>query len=341
MSESSSPTDLPLISILIAARNEEHTILDCLRAIDQLDYPKNKLQILIGNDNSTDRTLEVVNTFILDKPAYRSITISELVPNLNGKANVLAHLAHYATGTFLFTTDADARVSPTWLRAMIRQFETEKMAKKIGVVSGCTTIRGNTIWAKVQAVECVLVFRLIALAADFGIPLTGVGNNMAIRREAYEAVGGFERLPFSVVEDYTLFQAIVGKGYGFGNKLDPDTLVQMLPPPSIGAYLQQRKRWMRGVFDLPLPLLLTTLIQYLLGPLLLVLAFWFPALALGLYAAKVLGQTLLLWSALIQLRQTHLWVSMLLYEPYQTLFGLLAFVYYWLPTGVVWKGRRY
>lgn len=341
MSEFSPSSDLPHLSILIAARNEEHTILDCLRAIDQLDYPKNYLQILIGNDHSTDRTAEVVSAFIQEKPAYRLLTISETLPNLNGKANVLAQLAHHATGSFLFTTDADARVPPTWLRAMLRQFRATKTGQTVGVVSGCTTILGDSVWAGVQAVECVLVFRLIALAADFGIPLTGVGNNMAIRREAYEQVGGFENQPFSVVEDYTMFQAVVGQGYGFSNKLDPDTLVQMLPPPTIGAYLQQRKRWMRGVFDLPLPLLLSTLIQYLFGPLLLVLAIWMPGLALGLYAAKVVGQTLLLWSALHQLRQTHLRVSLLLFEPYQTLFGLLAFVYYWLPTGVVWKGRTY
>jgi cellulose synthase/poly-beta-1,6-N-acetylglucosamine synthase-like glycosyltransferase len=335
------PADLPTVSILIAARNEEHTILDCLRAIDQLDYPTHQLQILIGNDHSTDGTAAVIDGFIRDKPTYRLFSITETLPNLNGKANVLAQLAHHATGTFLFTTDADARVPTTWLRAMISQFQFPKTGETVGVVTGCTTILGNSLWARVQAVECVLVFKLLALAADLGIPLTSAGNNMGIRREAYEAVGGFENQPFSVVEDYTLFQAIVQKSYGFGNKLDPDTLVQMLPPPTIGAYLQQRKRWMRGVFDLPLPLLLSTLTQYLLGPLLLVLAFWMPGLALGLYAAKVLGQTLLLWSALTQLRQTHLWVSLLLYEPYQTVFGLLAFVYYWLPTGVVWKGRRY
>lgn len=331
----------PFVSILIAARNEEHTILDCLRAIDQLNYPTDRLQILIGNDGSTDRTADVVSAFIRDKPAYQLLSISETLPNLNGKANVLAQLAHVATGSLLFTTDADARVPPTWLPAMIRQFDGSNQKKTVGVVSGCTTILGESVWARVLAVECVLVFRLIALAAHFDIPLTGAGNNMAIRREAYEAVGGFEGLPFSVVEDYTMFQAIVGKGYGFGHQLDPETLVQMLPPTTLGAYLQQRKRWMRGVFDLPLLLLLPTLLQYLLGPLLLVLAFWFPALALGLYAAKVLGQTVLLWNAFFQLRQTHLWVSLFLYEPYQTLFGLLAFVYYWLPTGVVWKGRRY
>lgn len=335
-------TDLPTVSILVAARNEERTVLDCLRAIDQLDYPKDQLQILIGNDASTDRTAEVAQVFMRDKPAFRLITITEQWPNLNGKANVLAQLARQATGEFLFTTDADARVSPTWIRAMLQQFDVKRIGQPVvGVVNGCTIILGNSIWARVQSVECVLAFGLIALAADFRIPLTGVGNNMAFRREAYERVGGFERLPFSVVEDYTLFQAIVREGYPFAHRLDPDTLVAMLPPRTLGAYLQQRKRWMRGIFDLPLPLLSVTLIQYLLGPLLLLLAIWLPVPALSLYTAKVLGQTLLLGRALIRLRQTHLWPSVLLYEPYQAMFGLLAFMYYWLPTGIVWKGRRY
>lgn len=334
-------TELPFVSILIAARNEEHTILDCLRAIDQLDYPKNRLQILIGDDASDDRTAELVSGFIRGKSVYQLITISRSLPNLNGKANVLAQLTKVAIGSLLFTTDADAQVPATWLKAMIRQFETGRTSKLVGVVNGCTIIRGNSLWAQIQAVECVLVFQLIAVAANLGIPLTGVGNNMAFRRQAYEDVGGFENLPFSVVEDYTLFQAIVGQGYGFGHKLDPATLVHMLPPSTLQAYLQQRKRWMRGVFDLPLSLLIPTLTQYLLGPFLLLLAFWLPALALGLYTAKVLSQTLLLWRALIKLRQTKLWVSSLLFEPYQTVFGLLAFVYYWLPTGVVWKGRKY
>jgi cellulose synthase/poly-beta-1,6-N-acetylglucosamine synthase-like glycosyltransferase len=335
------PADLPFVSILIAARNEEATILDCLRAIHALNYPPNRLEILVGDDASTDRTATLIRSFIQDKPAYELVSISPKYPQLNGKANVLAQLAHLAQGSFLFTTDADARVSPDWVRAMLRQFDSRPDERVIGVVNGVSTIRGRSVWAQVQAVECLLVFRAMSLAADWQIPITGVGNNMAFRREAYDAVGGFENQPFSVVEDYTIFQAIVGKGYGFGQAFNRETLVEMLPVPNVEAYLQQRKRWMQGVFDLPIRFRLAPLLQYLLGPLLLILAIWFPGLALPLYAAKVLGQTLLLGNALIQLRQTHLWVSALIYEPYQLLFGLLAFGYYWLPTGVVWKERKY
>lgn len=335
------PADLPLVSILIAARNEETTILDCLRAIQALDYPSNRLEILIGNDASTDQTALVAQSFIQDKPQYQLVSITKKYAQLNGKANVLAQLAQLAHGSFLFTTDADARVPTGWVRAMLRQFENRPGERVVGVVNGVSTIRGRSLWAQVQAVECLLVFQGLSQAANRQIPVTGVGNNMAFRREAYNAVGGFENQPFSVVEDYTIFQAIVGKGYGFRQAFNRETLVEMLPLPGVEAYLQQRKRWMQGVFDLPILFRLAPLLQYLLGPLLLMLAFWFPGLALPLYAAKVLGQTLLLRHALIQLRQTHLWVSALIYEPYQLLFGLLAFGYYWLPTGVVWKERKY
>ncbi|TAE25272.1 MAG: glycosyltransferase [Cytophagales bacterium] len=335
------PTDLPVVSILLAARNEEHTILDCLLALHQLDYPPDRLDILIGNDGSADRTAEVVQAFIQDKFNFRLVDISTALPNLNGKANVLAQLARLTRGQFLLTTDADARVPPTWVRAMLRQFGQNTVNQAIGIANGCTTIVGESVGARVLAVECLLVFRLIALAASMGVPLTGVGNNMAVRREAYDAVGGFEGLRFSVVEDYELFQAIVRRGYGFAHRLDPNALVHMLPPPSLGAYLQQRKRWMRGVFDLPLPLLLLALGQYLLGPLLLILAFWLPYLALSMYAGKVLLQTVLLTDSLQRLRQTHLWPYVFLYEPYQAVSGLGLLLYYALPVRVVWKGRVY
>ncbi|KAB7727607.1 glycosyltransferase [Rudanella paleaurantiibacter] len=351
------PTDeLPRVTVLIAARNEESTILDCLRSVEGLDYPTHRLQVLIGNDGSTDRTGAVVRDFIQGKPQFSLLTITEQLPGqarpgqarpgqarpgLNGKANVLAQLAHAATGEYLFTTDADARVPPGWLRAMLAPFGQQTDGQPMGIVNGCTLVSGHSVGAKLQAVESVLVFRLLALAAQMGVALTGAGNNMAIRNEAYTAVGGFEGQPFSVVEDYTLFQSIVRQGYGFRQLMGPETLVWTLPPPSIGAYFRQRKRWMQGVFDLPFLLRLTTLGQYLLAPLLLILAFWFPALALGLYTAKVVTQTLLLGDGLIRLRQTRYWPYVLLYEPYQTIAGLLLLLYYSWPGQVEWKGRRY
>src|SRR3989344_4994871 len=63
-------SDLPFVSILIAARNEEDTILRCLTAISSLSWAKDKFEVLIGNDNSSDNTAFVVQEFIKNKPNF-------------------------------------------------------------------------------------------------------------------------------------------------------------------------------------------------------------------------------------------------------------------------------
>ncbi len=97
-----------------------------------------------------------------------------------------------------------------------------------------------------------------------------MGNNMAVSREAYDAIGGYESLPFSVVEDYALFKAIVGRGFGFRNVLNEGALARTRPVDTLGQFLNQRKRWMRGATDLPGWMVVSLYVQYLAGPLLLI-----------------------------------------------------------------------
>ena len=80
-----SDRDYPQISILIAARNEEATILDCLQAITQLDYPSDAVEVLIGDDQSTDRTGSFVADFIADKPNFQLVSITYTQAGLRGK----------------------------------------------------------------------------------------------------------------------------------------------------------------------------------------------------------------------------------------------------------------
>ncbi|MDX5346710.1 MAG: glycosyltransferase, partial [Hymenobacteraceae bacterium] len=70
------PVTQPRISILIAARNEEANIQRCLEAIQRLHYPTHLIEVLIGDDASTDRTCQLVNDYISDKQHYKCFTIS-------------------------------------------------------------------------------------------------------------------------------------------------------------------------------------------------------------------------------------------------------------------------
>ncbi|MEZ0483961.1 glycosyltransferase family 2 protein [Fibrella aquatica] len=328
----------PYVSILVAVRNEEANIENCLRALVDLKYPIHRLEVLIGNDGSTDASARIVQAFIASKPHFHLFDAGpgEDETVMNGKANLLAQLAKRASGEFLLITDADVRVPPSWLTGMLAEFTPDT-----GIVTGTTLTEGSSLWARLQAVDWLLAFGLIHLGTYLGLPLTGSGNNLAVRRRAYDDVGGFAGIPFSVVEDYTLFQTIVAKGYGYAHRLDADVLAQTLPAPTLTTYLQQRKRWMRGAFSLPLPLLGGVIFQYLLVPLLLIVSLFSAKTALFIYLTKWLIQNAVLLWTLQRTRQVRRWFDALLYEPYQVILGTLSMVYYLLPIPIRWKGRTY
>ncbi|CCH00190.1 1,2-diacylglycerol 3-glucosyltransferase [Fibrella aestuarina BUZ 2] len=331
---------LPFVSVLVAARNEADTLGDCLTALTRLDYPTDRYEVLVGNDQSTDETAFVALRFVAGHPHVHLIDVrpqpTDVPARLNGKANVLAQLAQQARGELLCITDADVRVPPSWLTGLLAEFGPDT-----GIVTGTTLVQGTSFWARLQAIDWLLAFGLIQLATYLRLPLTGSGNNMAVRRVAYDAVGGFAGPPFSVVEDYTLFQAIVAKGYRHAHRLRPDVLAETLPTPTLGTYLQQRKRWMQGAFSLPIPLLGGVLFQYLLVPILLAVALFAPKTALCIYGAKWLFQTGVAFWTLHRTGQGHRWPDLFLYEPCQIGLGTLSFLYYLLPIPIRWKGRAY
>lgn len=329
---------LPLVSILIAARNEERTILDCLQAITQQNYPSEAVEVLIGNDQSTDQTATLVEQFIAERPLFHLINITQNRAGLVGKANVLAQLIQRARGQLLFFTDADTQVPPDWIAEMSRQFSDKK---KVGIVTGVTLPEGPKLFHKLQTIDWLYNLTLTHLLSTMGIPITAMGNNMTVSRDAYDAFGGYESLPFSVVEDYTLFQAIVTKGYSFRNLLNEQVLAQTQPVDTFQLFLQQRKRWMRGATDLPIWMVISLYVQYLAGPLLLLIGWFTPALAIGLYLAKLFMQTTVISFGLSRLRRTSLWPYALLFEIYQLIIGPLSVLYYLLPVPIEWKGRKY
>lgn len=324
------------ISILIAARNEEATIRACLQALVRLDYPTNQLDILIGDDQSTDATAAVVADFITDKPTFRLVTIFESLSGLRGKANVLAQLARQARGQYLFFTDADTLVAPDWLTDMRVMF-----TDKVGIVTGVTLPEGPRLFHKLQTIDWLYNLTLTHLLSSFGLSVTAMGNNMAVTREAYDAVGGYESLPFSVVEDYTLFQAIVGRGFGFRNLLNQEVLAWTKPVDTLRHFLDQRQRWMRGATALPVWMVTLLYVQYLAGPLLMLLGWFVPVLAVGLYVLKLFVQTLVISFGLGRLQLNTLLPYALLFDLYQLIIGPVSVVYYLSSNQITWKGRNY
>ena len=332
------PVVLPRVSILIAARDEEAALPRCLASLRALQYPAELLEILVGDDGSTDRTAAVAVAAMQGFAGrFGVIAITETLGEARGKANVLAHLARHATTDFFFVTDADISLPSTWITALLAQ-----AAPGVGTVTGITAVRGPWLFHQLQGLDWLLSLGLVQVVSDLGRPVTAMGNNMLVTRAAYEATGGYEALPFSVTEDFALFRAVLAAGYGFRHVFSPEARADSLPAPTWPALLKQRRRWLRGVEALPLRLRLELLFFSGFWAALLGLA-WVagPGVALGAWGAKVLVQGALAYFAHRRAGLRLRWWLLPLFEFYTLglTVGLVGFRVF--GGAVVWKGRRY
>lgn len=329
---------MPRISILIAARNEEAAIARCLQAIRALRYPPELVEVLLGDDASTDDTAAVAAAAMQGYGgSFRVISVTDTLGTARGKANVLAHLARAASSSYFFITDADIAVPPTWLRGLLAHTQ-----PGVGIVTGLTLVTGPRLFHRLQGLDWLMSLGLVQVVTDLGRPVTAMGNNMLITRAAYEATGGYERLPFSVTEDYELFKAVLRCGYTSRNLFRPEILAESLPQYTWGGLLHQRRRWMRGVEQLPVWL------KFCLA----LYSSFYPVLA-GLAVVAGVGPALGVWGVKLLLQGAWAWLCfrrvgrqaplelLPLFELYTILLSITLVGFRLLPVSFSWKGRRY
>ncbi|MBI3233243.1 MAG: glycosyltransferase [Bacteroidetes bacterium] len=324
--------NLPEIAILIAARNEESNIGSCIESIKKLVYPKDKLHIYIGNDQSTDNTLEVALKAIDNDSRFHIYTIEENIGLAKGKANVLAQLARKSTSEYIFITDADILVNPQWVKTLLQYFD-----DKTDLVSGSTLINDGS-W---QDLDWRYFTMVLQAMANCGIGCTAVGNNMAIRRSTYEKLGGYENIPFSIVEDYALFQQVKNNGFGWKNIYVKDCLNYTYGTDSLKQLVNQRKRWAKGGLEgfnwFWRALFGVFGIYHLVS---LALLFINPMLALGFFSTKYILQLFINLLLNFKLNLKLNYIYLLTYEFYNLFFNTLLSIAVLTP-GVVWKNRKY
>ncbi len=327
----------PYISILIAARNEEENILACLESIEKIEWPNEKFEVLVGNDQSSDRTAQIVLEFIKDKNNYRLITIDRTHGLAKGKANVLAVLAKEAKGSLFFITDADIRVPKKWIQSLLANYN-----EKIGIVSGATITKGTSVFHDCQSLDWVYGFGMIKVVSDYSIPVSAVGNNMMISRVAYESTGGYEKIPFSVTEDFQLFIETLKRGWSYKNLMSTDSLAVSEPIQTFFKLLIQRKRWMKGAVRVPLILLCFLFLQALFLPLLIITLCYFPILGFSFWLIKIgLKQIFIFYSYKRINEKFPFFKSVFVFEIYSAALSFIVLIVYFIPTKVKWKGREY
>jgi cellulose synthase/poly-beta-1,6-N-acetylglucosamine synthase-like glycosyltransferase len=328
-------TDTPFISILIAARDEEKNLGNCLESILAVDYPADRFEVLIGNDDSDDQTGEVADAFSIRYPQVKSYTIVKHSIQGNGKANVLAQLANKAKGEFLFITDADIKVSNAWFKSMLLG-----MADDVALVTGTSVVVGTNLLAYMQQIDWLFATGMLKVVSDLGVPVTTMGNNMVIRKTAYDDIGGFAALPFSVTEDLELFNHLKEK-HATVNLFNPGVLNQSKPEKSLLELLNQRKRWMRGAFELPFVMVFLLAMQASFFLIMMGLLFLNPIFLLIVLGLKFVLRYIFVSTVVNKLNDRVNILGSLIFEFYTAIFSMVSLIYYFIPGPIVWKGRKY
>jgi cellulose synthase/poly-beta-1,6-N-acetylglucosamine synthase-like glycosyltransferase len=234
----------PSVSVIIPARNEELTLERCLTALQALDYPAERLQIIIVNDRSTDATRTVLDRAALTFPGLKVVHRVDTTshPNLRGKPGALQEGIDHATGDILLFTDADCAVPHGWIRSMAAPFR----SRSVGMVCSFTAVEGRSFFDVLQDVEWMYTQAMARAGVNHDIPLGCFGNNLAIRRSVYESLGGYEQITFSVTEDLALLQAVVDAGHEVIYRCREQSAVVTLPCSTFSEYVRQKQRWVRG-----------------------------------------------------------------------------------------------
>ncbi len=330
-------TAQPFISVIVAARDEERNIAACLQSVLHQTYDAKLFEVIVVNDHSTDGTEVICRQFEHQFANVYQISATES-PNLRGKTNALDQGIAQARGEIILITDADCTVPPTWVAATAQRYR-----PSVGIVGGLTIQRARTWFEGMQSLDWVYLLGLAATTISLRIPLSTIGNNFSFRKSAYDEVGGYRTIPFSVTEDFMLFQAIVRTGrWDYLCPIDPEALVTSQPCATWRELIRQKQRWGKGGLDMRLSGLMVGVIGFGLNVFLLLALLsgslpWF----VGGLAIKVGGDYVFLHSVLSRQERTDLLKFFAPFELYFIAYVLALPFIVFFGGPVVWKGRSY
>jgi len=225
--------ELPKVSVIIPAYNEEKTIERTLNSILASDYPKKKLEIIVVDDGSTDKTLEIAKRF--EKAGVKVYSKKN-----EGKARALNFAIQRCKGEIFFSMDADTIVEPQSLKLMVRYFKD----KNIMCVSPAIVIYNpKNILQRIQHIEYLVGLFLRKTFAFLNAVHITPGAFSAYRKSFVDQYGGYKE--DNLTEDLELTLRIQYYGYKIEN--EPNAPAYTIAPKKFSHLLNQRKRWYAGL----------------------------------------------------------------------------------------------
>ena len=270
---------VPRVSVVVAARNEQHTLPALLHSLEC--QAGGEFEVVLVNDRSDDDTAAIMREFAKHRPGVVIVDNAEEPVGCNGKQHALDLGVAAAAGELLLFTDADCRLPTGWVAEHAARFGDGRLA----AVFGALAVRANrTLRERYQAFDQALVHQYSTGTAGVGVPTGCFGNNLAVRSDALAAVGGFRALGFTPTEDAALLAALQRAGRKVEATASARSAIVTAPQSTWRAFLDQHVRWNSGAFHgdgLVGRWSYRYVVLFLVASILLVpLAAWWPVLAL-------------------------------------------------------------
>jgi cellulose synthase/poly-beta-1,6-N-acetylglucosamine synthase-like glycosyltransferase len=218
----------PKISILVATFNTELTMDECLKAICELNYPKELLEVIVVDGCSTDRTLEITEKY----------PVKVISAPLNAPAAYNYALKIVSSDVVGFI-DADAKVEKEWLNKLVAYLDDPQVA---GVSGGIETWNKENAWAR--SIGYDLENRYARLKKSVVRIAT---MNLLMKKSVIEEVGGFdEHLPSQY--DTDLGFRVTSKGYKL--LFEPNAKCYHFNRSTVKAYFRQQLQYGKNTVKL-------------------------------------------------------------------------------------------
>lgn len=224
--------ELPTVSVIIPAYNEEESIARTIESILASDYP-NKFEIIVIDDGSKDDTFKIAKK-------YSRKGVKVFTKENGGKGAALNFGLSKAKGEIIFTMDADTFVEPYSMKEMVRYFKSEKV---MSVTPAMVVQKPKTILQRVQQVEYALGLFLRKVFATLNSIFIAPGAFAAYRKSFFDKYGGYDEK--NITEDLEVSLRIQFNGFYTENC--PDAPAYTIAPGKFGELLKQRRRWYFGL----------------------------------------------------------------------------------------------
>lgn len=241
--EERAPADfLPPVSVLKPLHGTEPDLADNLRLFFELDYPE--FELLFCARHATDTGLQLAQAVARDYPHIRARFLTCGEPGVpNAKMWSLTHLTQAAAYETLVTSDADARITPDYLRRCVQELaDTDRALSSclyIGRTSGGLAAQLDAVGKSVEMSGGIFVAELVERGIHFALGVT-----MILRRSAFIDAGGHEDLGQYYAEDFVLGNRLAAQGKGV--RMANYVVRLMVMPQGLRGSFRDQLRWMKS-----------------------------------------------------------------------------------------------